>query len=124
MTLSVIFYPYHFVLPFCPYTILSVYHFVRIPFCPYHFVSYHFVLEPSGVPATSARLSRASFMSHLLAPPPCRAVPSLWLALWYGMASHLLSGHSLEYSPRNSFSNLKQHYLASLGLEALLSSPI
>src|SRR6218665_3353020 len=50
MTLSVIFYPYHFVLavlsipfcpmPFCPYTILS------IPFCPYHFVRYHFVLEP------------------------------------------------------------------------------
>src|SRR6218665_591031 len=50
MTLSVIFYPYHFVrailsipfcpMPFCPYTILS------IPFCPYHFVRYHFVLEP------------------------------------------------------------------------------
>src|SRR6218665_1142653 len=49
MTLSVIFYPYHFVrailsipfcpMPFCPYTILS------IPFCPYHFVRYHFVLE-------------------------------------------------------------------------------
>src|SRR6218665_1680576 len=54
---------YHFVhtilsvpfcpIPFCPYTILSVYHFVRIPFCPYtilsipfcpyHFVRYHFV---------------------------------------------------------------------------------
>src|SRR6218665_2513942 len=43
MTLSVIFYPYHFVLPFCPYTILSVYHFVhtilsvsfcQLPFCP------------------------------------------------------------------------------------------
>src|SRR6218665_892758 len=42
MTLSVIFYPYHFVrailsitfcpTPFCPYIILSV------PFCPYHFV--------------------------------------------------------------------------------------
>ena len=27
-----------------------------------------------------------------------------------------LSGHFLEYSPRNSFSNLKQHYLAALGL--------
>src|SRR6218665_2211723 len=50
MTLSVIFYPYHFVrailsiafcpMPFCPYTILS------ILFCPYHFVRYHFVLEP------------------------------------------------------------------------------
>src|SRR6218665_348675 len=50
VTLSVIFYPYHFVcailsipfcpMPFCPYTILS------IPFCPYHFVRYHFVLEP------------------------------------------------------------------------------
>src|SRR6218665_3415151 len=42
MTLSVIFYPYHFVrailsipfcpMQFCPYTILS------LPFCPYHFV--------------------------------------------------------------------------------------
>ena len=29
----------------------------------------------------------------------------------------------LEYSPRNSFSNLKQHYSAALGLGALLSSP-
>ena len=28
-----------------------------------------------------------------------------------------------EYSPRNSFSNLKQHYSAALGLGALLSSP-
>ena len=27
-------------------------------------------------------------------------------------------------SPRNSFSNLKQHYSAVLGLRALLSSPI
>ena len=64
-----------------------------------------------------------SFMSHLLAPPSCRAGPSPWLALWYGMVSHWLSGHFLEYSPRNSFSNLKQHYSAALGLEALLSSP-
>src|SRR6218665_223491 len=49
MTLSVIFYPYHFVrailsipfcpMPCCPYTILS------IPFCPYHFVRYHFVRD-------------------------------------------------------------------------------
>jgi len=46
--LSVLFYPYHFVLtilsipfcslPFCTYTILS------IQFCPYHFVRYHFLL--------------------------------------------------------------------------------
>ena len=28
-----------------------------------------------------------------------------------------------EYSPRNSISNLKQHYSAALGLGALLSSP-
>src|SRR6218665_1301954 len=52
MTLSVVFYPYHFVrtilsmpfclITFCPYTILS------IPFCPYHFVRYHFVLEPNN----------------------------------------------------------------------------
>src|SRR6218665_2108995 len=50
MTLSVIFYSYHFVctilsipfcpIPFCPYIILS------IPFCPCHLVRYHFVLEP------------------------------------------------------------------------------
>src|SRR6218665_1052901 len=67
MTLSVIFYPYHFVriilsipfcpipfcpIPFCMHTILSIpfcpYHFVCIPFCPNHFVHtilsvYHFV---------------------------------------------------------------------------------
>ena len=49
-----------------------------------------------------------------------RASP--WLALWYGMVSHWFSGHFLEYSPRNSFSNLNQHYLAGLGLGALLSS--
>src|SRR6218665_1286163 len=52
-----------------------------------------------------------------------QARPSPWLALWYGMVSHWLSSHFLEYSPRNSFSNLKQHYLAMLGLGALLSSP-
>src|SRR6218665_3667383 len=60
MTLSGIFYPYHFVrtilpmpfcpISFCPYTILSIpfcpYHFVRIPFCPCHFVQYHFVRIP------------------------------------------------------------------------------
>src|SRR6218665_2296516 len=33
------------------------------------------------------------------------------------------AGHFLEYSPRNSVSNLKQHYSAALGLGALLSSP-
>src|SRR6218665_2333634 len=62
-------------------------------------------------------------LSHLLAPPPCRARPSPWLAIWYGMVSHWLSGHFLEYSPKTSFSNLKQHYSAALGLGALLSSP-
>src|SRR6218665_3949680 len=76
-----------------------------------------------GAPVTFARLSMASFMSHLLAPPSCRAGPSPWLARWYGMVSHWLCGHLLEYSPRNSFSNLKQHYSAALGLGALLSSP-
>src|SRR6218665_2277465 len=55
------------------------------------------------VPATSARLSRASFTSHFLAPPPCRAGPSPWMALWSGVVSHWLFGHFLEYSPRNSF---------------------
>src|SRR6218665_1328171 len=84
-----------------------------------------FVVLPLALGAlvTFARLSRASFMSHLLAPPSCRAGPSPWLALWYGMVSHWLSSHFLEYSPRNSFSNLKQHYSAALGLGALLSSP-
>jgi len=37
--------------------------------------------------------------------------------------SHWLYGHFQEYSPRNSFSNLKQHYSTALGLGALLSSP-
>ena len=40
----------------------------------------------------------------------------------YGIVSHWLFGHFQEYSPRNSFSNLKQHYLAALGFGALLSS--
>jgi len=75
-----------------------------------------------GVPTTSARLSRASFVSHLLVPPPRRAGPSSWLALWSGMVSHWLSGHFLEYSPRNSFSSLKR-FSVTLGLGALLSSP-
>ena len=73
--------------------------------------------------ATFVRLSRASFMSHLLAPPTCRSGPFPWLALWYGMVSHWLSGSFQEYSPWNSFSNLKQHYSAALGLGALLSNP-
>src|SRR6218665_1442050 len=64
---------------------------------------------------STCNLRRVSFMSHLLAPPPSRAVPSPWLALWYGMVSHWLSGH---------LSNLKQHYSAALGLGALLSSPL
>ena len=67
------------------------------------------------------RSARAYFRSHTLAPPPCRAGLSPWLALWYGIVSQWLSGHYLEYSPRNSFSNLKQHYSAALGLGALLS---
>jgi len=33
-----------------------------------------------------------------------------------------ISGHLIEYSPRNSFSNLKQHYSGALGLGALLNS--
>src|SRR6218665_1007183 len=78
---------------------------------------------PLGAPATFVQLSRASCMSHLLTPPPCRAGPFPWLALWYGMVSHWLSSHFQEYSPRNSFSNLKQHYSATLGLRTLPSSP-
>src|SRR6218665_1341840 len=38
-----------------------------------------------GVPASSARQSRASFISHLLAPQPCRAGPSPWMAFGSGM---------------------------------------
>jgi len=76
-----------------------------------------------GVPATSAQLSRVSFRSHLLAPPPPRAGLSSWLAFWSRMVSRWLSGHFQEYSPRNSFSNSKQHCSAALGSGALLSSP-
>jgi len=42
---------------------------------------------------------------HVPFAPPCRAGPSPLLAFWYGMVSHWLSGHFLECSPRNSFSN-------------------
>jgi len=61
---------------------------------------------------------------YLLAPPPCTAGYSPWLAMWYAMVSRpldWLSSHFLEYSPGNSFSSLKQHYLTALGLGALLS---
>src|SRR6218665_1777836 len=81
-------------------------------------------LSPTRVSTTTAWLSIASIMSHFVpAPPSCRTGPSLWLALWSGMVSDWLSGHFLEYSSRNSFSNSKQHYSAVLGLGALLSSP-
>ena len=52
------------------------------------------------------------------------AGPSPWLALWYGMVSHWLSGHFLECSPRNSFSNLKQHYSARWGWERFWVAPL
>src|SRR6218665_3943912 len=83
------------------------------------YMAHYTILYDIMSPVTFARLSSASFMSHLPAPPPCRAGPSPWLALWYGiigMVSHWLSGHFLEYSPRNSLSNLHQHYSAALGL--------
>src|SRR6218665_1037633 len=76
-----------------------------------------------GVPATFARLTGASFVSHLLAPPPRRAGLSSWLALLSGLVSHWLSSHFLEYSPRNSFGNLKQHCSAAHWIGTLLSSP-
>src|SRR6218665_218179 len=75
-----------------------------------------------GAPAASVRLSRASFMSHLLEPPPHRVGPSSWLVHWSGMVSHWLSGHFLGYSPRNSFTNSKQHCSAALRLGTLLCS--
>src|SRR6218665_1696423 len=59
-----------------------------------------------GVPATFVRPPSCPICKHLH-----HAGPFPWLALWYGMVSHWLSGHLQECSPRNSFSNLKQHYL-------------
>src|SRR6218665_2042334 len=43
--------------------------------------------------------------------------------VWWATFGHRLGNPVLEYSPINSFSNLKQYYLAVLGLGALLSSP-
>src|SRR6218665_1109486 len=82
--------------------------------------------RPSLSPRSTRHLCSAE--QGLLPVPLARASimqsrPSPWLVLWYGMGSHWLSGHFLEYSPRNSFSNLKQHYSAALELVALLSSP-
>src|SRR6218665_4048267 len=76
-----------------------------------------------GAPVTFARLNRASFMSHLLAPPPCRAglLRGRPFGIRNGLPLALRSLPRLEYSPRNSFSNLKQHYSAAQGLGALLS---
>src|SRR6218665_3492669 len=80
MTLSVIFYPYHFVrtilsmsfcpIPFCPYTILSIpfclYTILSIPFCPYHFVRYHFVRSPLKAAVDNLNaVIKANFTSQL-----------------------------------------------------------
>src|SRR6218665_677809 len=44
-----------------------------------------------GAPVTFARLSRASFMSHLLAPPSCRAFSVVGPLVWNGLPLSLLS---------------------------------
>src|SRR6218665_604952 len=46
-------------------------------------------------PTMRHHVPQCAFMSHLLAPPPCRAGPSPWLAHWYGMVSHGFFGHFL-----------------------------
>src|SRR6218665_1199027 len=56
---------------------------------------------------TSAMHSR---VFSVVSPLVCNGLPLDWL-----------SSHFLEYSPGNSFSSLKQHYLTALGLGALLS---
>src|SRR6218665_1718136 len=43
--------------------------------------------------------------------------------VWNGLPLALRS-LPIEYSPRNSFIHLKQHYSAALGLGALLSNPL
>jgi len=40
-----------------------------------------------------------------------------------GLLDRWVDRWMMEYSPRNFFSNLKQHYSATLGFGALLSSP-
>ena len=65
-----------------------------------------------NIPATSARLSRASFVSHLIAPPSCRAVPSPWLDIRYGMVSHALALRSLHRVFSQKF--LSQTFLSQL----------
>src|SRR6218665_4137166 len=51
------------------------------------------------------------------------AEPGLLRGRPFGMEWSPTGSPVTEYSPRNSFSNLKQHYSAALGLGALLSSP-
>src|SRR6218665_3238511 len=84
---------------------ITLHHSISHCIILYHIISHYVTLPtfvalplPLGAHATFVRLSRASFISHLLAPPPCRAGPFPWLALWYGMVSHWLSGHFQEYS--------------------------
>src|SRR6218665_2771749 len=75
------------------------------------------------LPATSARLSRASFMSHLLAPPLCRAGPSPWLALclvWNGLSLALRSLPRVFF--QKFLQQLKTPFFGRAGLGALLSS--
>src|SRR6218665_3119735 len=99
MTLSVIFYPYHFVrailsipfwpMPFCPYTILS------IPFCPYHFVHtilsnailsvYHFVHTILSVPFCPYHFVRYHFV---LEPGPISATVSVFFASVIALGQH------------------------------------
>src|SRR6218665_1707230 len=59
---------------------------------PAYLTDLKFVVPPLalGVP-----VSPHLRLLQLLAPPPCRAGPSPWLALWYVMLSHALALRSL-----------------------------
>src|SRR6218665_3603938 len=85
----------------------------------YLFMAFHELLvSPSAVLIKINLYLQSSILNIKLTLliPSCHTCSQLhhpWLALWYGMVSHWLSGHFQEYSPRNSFSNLKQHYSAA-----------
>src|SRR6218665_3268296 len=80
----------------------------------------------SSLSARSTRHLRSAEQGLLHAPfartsiMQSRAFSVVGPLVWNGLP---LALRVIEYSPRNSFSNLKQHYSAALGLRALLSSP-
>src|SRR6218665_3514810 len=62
----------------------------------------------------STRHLYSAEQSHLLAPPPCTIFRGWPFGMEWSPIGSLVVTRVLGYSPRNSFSKLKQHYLSAL----------